>query len=71
MLCTVRPDMEFLCRTKGIVAADGIVYECWVNQNGAVSAIVRGGERLGVKPDEFEVVDWHEVETTKPEGNSP
>ena len=34
------------------------IYECWVNSHGAVSAFTDGGI-LGLKPDEFTVVEYH------------
>lgn len=34
-------------------------YDVTVNRNGAVSAILPGGKKLGLKPHEFEVVEWH------------
>jgi len=40
-------------------AAKGVTYPVWVNSNGAVSAILPNGEALGLKPQEFNVVDWH------------
>lgn len=58
MACTVRPDLEWLCKTRGTVAVMDGVYECWVNMHGAVSAICRNGEKLGIKPAEFDVVEW-------------
>jgi hypothetical protein len=39
------------------------VYACWVSIHGAVAGWCDNGERLGVKPGEFDVVEWHE---TKP-----
>ena len=39
------------------------VYDCWVNIHGAVAGWCDNGEKLGVKPGEFDVVEWHE---TKP-----
>lgn len=35
------------------------VCDCWVNSHGAVAAILCDGQRLGVKPYEFEVIEWH------------
>ena len=64
MACTVRPDLEFLVekflgKKHGTVAVMDEVYECWVNMHGAVAAICRNGEKLGIKPAEFDVVEWH------------
>lgn len=38
----------------------GSIVECWVNKHGAVSGRCTNGQLLGLKPDEFEVVEWHE-----------
>jgi hypothetical protein len=40
----------------------------WTNSHGAVSVVLRDGKRLGVKPDEFEVAEWHLPSTG---GDSP
>lgn len=32
----------------------------WVNRHGAVAGIFPDGEMLGLKPDEFEVTNFHE-----------
>lgn len=39
------------------------VYECWVNSHGAVAGYCDNGQKLGVKPGEFDVVEWHETKT--------
>ena len=59
MAKTVYPDLPFLCKRKDTVATVDEVYECWVNSHGAVAAICRNGETLGVKPGEFDVIEWH------------
>lgn len=43
-----------------LAAYSGQTYNVWVNSHGAVSAIMAGDELLGLKPDEFEVTEWHE-----------
>ena len=58
MACTVHPDFAFLA-PPGTVAIRNQIYECWVNSYGAVSAICANGQRLGLKPAEFDVVEWH------------
>ena len=60
MLKTVRPDFLFMAKPGTILRADE---ECNAvsNQYGAISGISENGERLGVKPGEFEFVeapDW-------------
>ena len=37
------------------------VYFCWVNSNGAVAGWCDNGEKLGVKPGEFDVVEWYDA----------
>lgn len=63
MLETVAPDFPIplaFPQYRGLIAVCDRVYPAWVNRNGAVCAII-GDQQLGVKPDEFEVVAWHEV----------
>lgn len=58
MTKTVRPD--FPCSLTQIgQALIGIEYPVWVNSHGAVTAILPNGEKLGLKPDEFEIVEFH------------
>lgn len=58
MLMTVRPDfpLNIFCAAPGTILRVGEVYEATANKNGAVTAICENGERLGVKPAEFEFV---------------
>ena len=58
MLQTVRSDIPVGNRPRAI---RGWVYGVWVNTHGAVVALTQGGT-LGLKPDEFEVVEWHSQE---------
>ena len=57
MLETVRSEMRW---SKIAPAYSGHLYEVWVNSHGAVAVVHEDGQVLGVKPDEFEVVTWHE-----------
>lgn len=41
------------------VAVNGMELDAWTNSWGAVCAVFPDGEKLGVKPDEFEVIEWH------------
>lgn len=41
----------------GTVAQPG-QYECESNRNGAISVLAENGQRLGLKPSEFEVIAW-------------
>ncbi len=34
-------------------------YFVWVNSHGAISAIFEDGKQLGLKPCEFEIIEWH------------
>ena len=58
MLDTVVPGLPFLNKPN-LEATEGQEYYVWVNSYGAVSAILDGGERLGLKSNEFEVTEWH------------
>lgn len=44
----------------GLFAECGKVFEAWTNRYGAVAAVFPDGQMLGVKPDEFEVVEWYD-----------
>lgn len=55
MLETVRPDM-FLGK-PGTILRVNETYEATQNKHGAVCGICDNGEKLGVKPNEFEVVE--------------
>jgi hypothetical protein len=56
---TIRPDFPFLA-SPGCVAREANVYLAWTNSQGAVAAVIPGGN-LGLKPDEFDVVEWAEL----------
>ena len=68
MAKTVRPDppMTWLPENAGMAAELDRDYPCWVNSHGAVAAILPDGRHIGVKPYEFDVVEW----TTPAEGAS-
>ncbi|HRH44030.1 MAG TPA: hypothetical protein PKY82_20535 [Pyrinomonadaceae bacterium] len=55
---TVYPDVPFV--PSDTVAQKDCEYYVWVNSYGAVSAILPNGETLGLRPSEFNVVEWHE-----------
>lgn len=44
---------------EGLVGLAGSEFPVWVNCHGAVAIIFGDGRCLGVKPDEFEVKEWH------------
>ena len=60
---TVTPDLMQFKKELGIkddtVALKDGEYYVWVNSYGAVSAILPNGEKLGLLPSEFDVVNWH------------
>jgi hypothetical protein len=63
MLTTVRPD--FICllakpSDHDMICTKGERYFVDVNMHGAISAIMQDGRKLGLKPDEFTIVAWHE-----------
>lgn len=47
-------------------AALGAVIPVWTNSYGAVAAVLPDGQRLGLKPDEFEVVEWIDLDPPDP-----
>lgn len=59
MLETVRPELPFLLfgAHRDTVLVYGEVYEAAKNKYGAVCGICKNGQRLGVKPGEFEIVE--------------
>lgn len=58
---TVHPDFSF-AGNEGVVAVNGEEYLVWVNAHGALAAIMADGlRRLGLRPGEFEVVEFHGV----------
>lgn len=57
---TVTGDMPmFFPDSADLITVKGNEYYCWVNRYGALSAILPNGKRLGLKPNEFEVVEFH------------
>jgi len=60
---TVKPDLMEFATTLGIkndtIALKDSEYYVWVNSYGAVSAILKNGEHLGLLPSEFDVIEWH------------
>jgi hypothetical protein len=57
MLKHVTSDLPAFLPRVGLAKA-GEVYYASTSRNGAVCAILPGGKMIGVKPDEFEVVEW-------------
>ncbi|MFL8988633.1 hypothetical protein Q8X48_12920 [Pseudomonas sp. QLc11A] len=46
---------------KAPIANAGQSYQVWTNSHGAVAAVMSDGERLGLRPAEFEVDSWHDL----------
>jgi hypothetical protein len=44
---------------RGVIAERGMLYPAYTNSHGAVSAVMDNKQKLGVKPDEFEITEWH------------
>ncbi len=59
MIKTACSDLLIFNRQPILWAYEMQEYECWVNCHGAVTAITPEGG-LGVKPDEFVVVEYHQ-----------
>lgn len=59
ILETVRPDFPFFLTGVPVdtILICGEVYEATKNKYGAVCGICANGQRLGVKPGEFEIVE--------------
>lgn len=45
-------------------------FPAWTNSYGAVAAIMADGQRLGMKPDDFEVHTWHDSPLARPDCSS-
>ncbi len=57
MTTTVRSDLPFLQEPE-LILISGNEYEAKSNKNGAISGLCENGFWLGVKPHEFEFVDF-------------
>lgn len=59
----VRPDgyMGLWPEYRGLVCLFGEEYDAECNSHGAVAAIFPDGRVLGLRPNEFEIIAWHEV----------
>jgi hypothetical protein len=65
MLREVTPDWPIMLADpscRGMCAEHGKEYPAHTNAHGAVSVHLPSGKRLGVKPAEFEVVEWFEAD---------
>ena len=60
MACTVTSDLPFFIQPKpNMIAYKDEEYFVWCNSHGAMSAILPNGEKLGIKPSECEIIEWH------------
>lgn len=62
----VMPDFPFLLSLpKRVICLPGNEYPVYVNSHGAISAIIylddESPEKLGLRPDEFEIIEWHGI----------
>ena len=57
MIKSVRSDLPEVVFPNRSVANPGEEYDAETNRNGAVTIIFPGGEKLGVKPGEFEFIE--------------
>lgn len=57
----VRPDMPMFLpgHNVDVIAKADCEYYVWVNKHGAVTAILEDGSKLGLLPQEFDVIVWH------------
>ena len=52
---------HYTCDPNDVLQANrGEEFPVWVNSHGAVAIVFPDGRKLGVKPGEFEVIEWHE-----------
>lgn len=62
MLVTVTSDRVLGVEPAGTPEAkEGHTYAAWTNSHGAVTAVMGDGQRLGLRPAEFEVDSWHHL----------
>ncbi len=60
MAKTVESDVPLALRGGKILRAmKNDIYDVWVNSHGAIAVYLPCGEKLGLKPYEFEVIQWH------------
>lgn len=62
MIHTVTSDLPMIFPDSAdMICVAGNEYYVWVNSYGAVSAILDGERKLGLKPNEFEVTEYHPI----------
>ncbi len=60
MCTTVKSDLPIFVKGETpLVACNGHEYYVWCNSHGAMVAILPNGKRLGIKPSECEIIEWH------------
>lgn len=42
------------------IVPEGVVCKCWVSSNGDVVALLKTGREIELKPEDFEVITYHE-----------
>ena len=60
MAKTVTPDLPIMLSVKQQWAQKSIEYYVYCNPHGALSVIFPDGKKLGIKPFEYEIIEWHE-----------
>lgn len=58
MLKTITSDIPYMVLEE--TAEKGEIYEVYTNSNGAMSVYLPSGDKLGIKPGEFEIVKFYE-----------
>ncbi|MFZ2489847.1 MAG: hypothetical protein WA208_00045 [Thermoanaerobaculia bacterium] len=59
---TADPPLCYFAENRDLFVEGGKVYDAWTNSHGAVAAILANGKQLGLRPAEFEVVDWYDAD---------
>jgi macrodomain Ter protein organizer (MatP/YcbG family) len=60
MACTVKSDRSlFFNNDPDIVAHVDQEYYVWCNSHGAMAAILPNHIKLGIKPSECDIIEWH------------
>ncbi len=60
MATTAKSDLPVFVQSNAEkVANKGEEYYVWCNSHGAMSAILPNGEKLGIRPAECEIIEWH------------
>lgn len=57
---TIIPDLAYVSNESIDMLGGGEEYYVWVNAYGYIYAILPDGKNLRLKPDEYDVIEWHE-----------